>query len=429
MGALVQRVSERGAEEEEPDGPAPDLLLAYLPEPVSIHQTIGQTTGESLVPGELIPLCQLRFVERIRAETREAVDVFTSTGVEVKIVSAGSRDEVLGAARKVGLVSDDPASQAAATGPQLQKMGLHGFEQTCQEATTFSLLTPQQKGDVVSALRHRKKQVAMVGDSADDVAAMDQASLSLTLRGSSQAALSMADIVLLEDSFDVLPAVLRTGQFIVNGMLDILKINLAQVSYVTLLIVIAFLSKSQIFYYHPTQGGVIAFFTVIVPSLGLTFFASPGRLPGQYMRTRMAHFVVPAAITMTLAALVISWYFRRNIDDIPYSELAVTHGLILMGLLLVVFVQPPSRFWVGGDVLSGDWRSTYMAIGLLVLFLLATYLPLTQELLRLAPLDNARDYLLILAIAIVWGLLLRTIWRLPGLNRYVGIVSGRLERP
>jgi cation-transporting ATPase E len=212
-------------------------------------------------------------------------------------------------------------------------------------------------------------------------------------------------------------------------MLDILKINLAQVSYVTLLIVIAFLSKSQIFYYHPTQGGVIAFFTVIIPSLGLTFFASPGRLPTQYMRTRMAHFVVPAAITMTLAALVISWYFRRNIDDISYSELAVTHGLILMGLLLVVFVQPPSRFWIGGDVLSGDWRSTYMAIGLLVLFLLATYLPLTQELLRLAPLDSARDYLLILAIAILWGLLLRTIWRLPGLNRYVGIVSDRLERP
>jgi len=326
-------------------------------------------------------------------------------------------------------VSDGEASEAAVSGLQLRKMGLHDFEQASQDATTFSLLTPQQKGEVVGALRHRNQQVAMVGDDADDLAAMDKASLSLTLRGSSQAALSMADIVLLEDSFDVLPAILRQGQFIVNGMLDILKINLSQIGYVTLLIIVAFLTKIQIFYYHPTQGGVIAFFTVIVPSIGLTFFASPGRLPGEYMRTRMAHFVVPAMISMTIAALAINWIFKRTIDDIPYSELAVTHGLVLMGLLLIVFVQPPTRFFVGGDVLSGDWRSTYMAIVLLILFVVATYLPITQELLRLAPLDSAQDYLIILGISLVWALILRTIWRLPGLNRYVGIVSGRLERP
>jgi cation-transporting ATPase E len=304
-------------------------------------------------------------------------------------------------------------------------MDRRSFEQAAEKAIVFGHLTSQQKAEGIEALRRQKERVAMVGDSADDVPAMEKANLNLTLQGSSQASLSLADIVLLEDSFEVLPTVLRQGQFIVNGMLDILKINLAQVSYVTLLIVVMFLSNTRIFYYHPTQGGVIAFFTVIVPSLGLTFFASSGRLPAQYMRTRMAHFVVPAAVTMTLAALLISWLFRRNIDDIPYS----THGLILMGLLLIVFVQPPTRFFVGGDVLSGDWRSTYMAVVLLIVFLLATYLPLTQELLRLAPLDSARDYLIILGIAIAWALILRTIWRLPSLNRYVGIVSHRLERP
>jgi cation-transporting ATPase E len=425
VGDLVQRDPDDESDEKNPAEPAAQLRLAYSPEPVSLYQA----AGERSLPADLIPLCELHFAERVRAEAREAMAVFSATGVQIKLISANAPEEVFAAANEVGLVPDEATPQAAVTGPQLQKMGLHGFEQASHQATIFSLLTPQQKGEVVGALRHLENQVAVVGDSADDVAAMDRASLSLTLRGSSQAALSMADIVLLEDSFEVLPAVLRQGQFIVNGMLDILKINLAQIGYVTLLIIIAFLSDTGIFYYHPTQGGVIAFFTVIVPSLGLTFFASPGRLPGRYMRTRMAHFVIPAMTTMTIAALVISWIFRRTIDDIPYSELAVTHGLILMGLLLIVFVQPPSRFFVGGDILSGDWRSTYMAIVLLIIFLLATYLPLTQELLRLAPLDNARDYLIILGIALVWALILRTIWRLPGLNRYVGIVSGRLERP
>ncbi|UCG25520.1 MAG: HAD-IC family P-type ATPase, partial [Chloroflexota bacterium] len=429
---LIQRTADEDTAAEPSAGPGPRLLFAYRPDPTPLFES----RGARLLPDELIPLCHLGFGERIRAEAREAIGTFTATGVQVKIVSADAPESVLSAAEQAGLIeqvgpllSDGTSSPVAVTGPQLSQMDHRRFDQTVTSATVLSHLTSQGKGEVVVALRRQDELVAMVGDSADDVPAMAKANLSLTLRGGSQASLNLADIVLLEDSFEVLPTVLRQGQFIVNGMLDILKINLAQISYVTLLIVVAFLSRTEIFYYHPTQGGVIAFFTVIVPSLGLTFFASSGRLPAQYMRTRMAHFVVPAALTMTLAALFISWLFRRNIADIPYSELAVTHGLILMGLLLIVFVQPPTRFFVGGDVLSGDWRSTYMAIVLLIVFVLATYLPLTQELLRLAPLDSARDYLLILGIAVAWALILRTIWRLPGLNRYVGIVSDRLERP
>jgi hypothetical protein len=41
----------------------------------------------------------------------------------------------------------------------------------------------------------------------------------------------VADIILLEDSIQVLPTVLERGQRIVNGMPDILKINLVQSGY------------------------------------------------------------------------------------------------------------------------------------------------------------------------------------------------------
>jgi cation-transporting ATPase E len=221
---------------------------------------------------------------------------------------------------------------------------------------------------------------------------------------------------------------LERGQRLVNGMLDILKINLAQIGYILLLTIVMFATGKRIFYYHPTQGGVIAFFTVIVPSVGLTLWASSGSLPRQYMRSRMAHFVVPAAITMTLAVLVVSTIFGRGIFDIAYSQLAVTHLLVTIGLILIVFVQPPTRFWVGGDVLSNDWRNTYMAAILFVLFVAATYLPLTQELLRLASLDEIRDYLAIAAVAVLWMVILRALYRAPWLNRYVGILSDRLEK-
>jgi cation-transporting ATPase E len=221
--------------------------------------------------------------------------------------------------------------------------------------------------------------------------------------------------------------VLQRGQKIVNGLLDILKLNLAQVGYILLLIVVMMFTDRRIFYYHSTQGGVIAFFTVIAPSVGLTLWASTGALPGQYMRKRLFHFVVPAAVTLTIATLLLGEISGLSIFQITDTWMTVTFGLVVLGLLLVIFVQPPTRFWVGGDVLSGDWRSTYMAIGLLLLFFVATLLPLTQQLLRLSPLANIWVYLLIGAVAIVWLFILRAIWRAPWLSRYVGIVSDRLE--
>lgn len=238
----------------------------------------------------------------------------------------------------------------------------------------------------------------------------------------------MADIVLLDDSLHVLPIVLQRGQRIVNGLLDVLKINLAQVGYVLLLILAMVIGGGRNFFYHATQGGVISFFTTILPSIGLTIWASAGALPRQYLRSRLWHFVVPAAFTMTAAALLISIIFGRTVVSTPYSQLAVTYGLIVIGLLLVVFVQPPTRFWVGGDVLSGNRRTIYMVIVLFLVFIAATYIPLTQGWFRLAPLAQARDYAVIAAVSVVWSLLIRLIWRAPWLRRRAGILSDSLDR-
>jgi cation-transporting ATPase E len=90
------------------------------------------------------------------------------------------------------------------------------------------------------------------------------------------------------------------------------------------------------------------------------------------------------------------------------------------GLLLIPFVVPPSRFWVGGNQLSGDWRPLLLAVGLLLGYggLLAIA-PLGQffELTRL----TARGYLLIALAALIWAVLLRWIWRARLLERFLQV--------
>ncbi|HSG15222.1 MAG TPA: hypothetical protein VLE70_02720, partial [Anaerolineae bacterium] len=255
-----------------------------------------------------------------------------------------------------------------------------------------------------------------VGDRVDDVPAMEAANLSIGLRSSSQAALSTADIILLEDSLEVLPAMLQQGQRIVNGLLDVLKISLTQIGYILLLLLVMAVTGKRVFYYHPTHGGVISFFTVIIPTVGLTLWSSAQALPVRFMRSRLAHFVVPAAITMAAATLAMNQISGPLDLSTPVSQLFVTYGLVVIGLLLVIFVQPPTRFWVGGDVLSGDRRIVTMVIVLFLLFIAITYIPQMQEWLRLGPLASVRDYVVIAAVSVMWTMLIRLIWRSPWLR-------------
>jgi cation-transporting ATPase E len=71
---------------------------------------------------------------------------------------------------------------------------------------------------------------------------------------------------------------------------------------------------------------------------------------------------------------------------------------------------------VGGDELSGDWRPTLLALGMLVLYAVITAVPALRAFFELTPLRLV-DYALLGAIAVVWALLMRLIWRTRLLER------------
>jgi cation-transporting ATPase E len=414
-GTGEEDVSDRGSAQRR-------MMFAYVPEP----RPLFDADGRPQLPDELTPLCYLTFVEQVRPEARDAVRTFTEAGVSVKVLSSDEPDRLRAAAQEIGLGGDEGESIRVISGPELAGMDRDQLGQAAQEALVFAWLTWEQKEELVRALREGGESVAFVGGAISDVSAMRQASPSITTRGGSQAALNLADITLLKDSLEALPEVLRQGQRIVNGLLDILKINLTQISYVLLLLIVMIITKDRVFVVNASQNGVILFFTVVVPSMGLTFFASAGSVPARLMLLRLLSFVVPAALTITLAVIVIDTVFFRLTGSVKDTRLAATYGMIAMGLLLVIFVQPPSKARVRGGCLSSGWPNIVMAIVLFSLYNLLIQIPLAQELLHVGPLSNPTDYVLIGVIVLLWALVLQLSWRRGLLRRYVDIVSDRL---
>ena len=86
-----------------------------------------------------------------------------------------------------------------------------------------------------------------------------------------------------------------------------------------------------------------------------------------------------------------------------------------------MFVKPPTKWWAGGDVLSGDWRPTLLSIGLLLLFIIFLVTPALREFYGLTLLRQSDHYVVIALAVIIWLFILRFVWRARLVERYLNM--------
>jgi magnesium-transporting ATPase (P-type) len=391
-------------------------LLAYYPGSVPLH-TAG---GRPHLPQGLIPICRLRYVEQVRREAVETVQAFSEKGVGFKVFSADEPERIATILKQAGLGGGDGTPLRTTSGSTLAMLDRDQLARAAIENTIFGQVTPKQAGQMVEALREQGEVVAVVGDGVSDLAAMQQAHLSITRQSSSPAALSVADIVLLEDSHKALLGALDKGQRIANGLLDILKLYLNQISYLVLLI-LAIWGMGMGFPYQSKQGSLITVVSVLLPSLGLSLWAPAGVLPRSRLGWLLARFVAPAAVTMSAAAVVVYRIFLTRTGDVAYAQLAITYTLVISGLVLVVLLRPPVRgptlVGGGGNERSGDWRPAALVLVLLVLVLVAAWIPLAEQLFGLTRLQQPVDYAIVGLAVLAWAFAASFLWRVRPLER------------
>lgn len=380
------------------------LIFAYLPEPVQLYDR----RGVPLLPENLIPLSHVGISAIIRAEGGQTIRDLVDAGLHAKILSADSPEEAQKTALDLGLPVD---RLALVSGNDLEDLDESSFTSVLQEGNVLGDLTPALKAYIVEVLQQVGENVLMVGNSVHDLPAMGVANLKIALRNSARAAMKLTDFVLLKDSLAALPHVITTGQRLVNGILDIFKLYLSQTIAQMLLVLSILVFGLSRFPYHPTQAGIVSLFTVALPGIFLSVWAGAGRVTGPGMRRQLTHFIIPTAITLALLTWGVWLFFLSRYQNEEYAQLAVTYALLAAGWLRVLFVQPPTKFWVGGAPLRGDRRVVRVVIGAIVLFLVIISMPFFQEIMRITWMRSLQDYLLVFLAVVVWAFTTRTIWR------------------
>jgi len=394
------------------------LLFAYHPQLKALD---GQE--DPLPPAGLIPLCLLNFSDELRAEARETLERFSAAGIELKFISGDNPDTVAALVRQVGVGTDSQPVRPV-SGLELGEMDKNEFAMAATRNTVFGRITPRQKEQLVLALREQGHYVAMTGDGVNDVLALKRANLGIAMHSGSQATRNVADIILLNDSFGVLPEAFLEGQRILSGMEDILRLYLSRILYLGVLIVaIGFVGAG--FPFTPRQNAIISVLTLSIPGFFLALWARPNPIRRVSLIRKLAHFVIPATLTIAVVGLAVYLLYLVETGDSFYAQTMLTYTVIACGILLIIFVEPPTTWWAGGDSLSGDWRPTLLAAGLLGLFALFLLVPPLRDFYGLIHLNQWSHYVVIALATVCWAVLVRFFWRANLVERYLNVDLGR----
>jgi cation-transporting ATPase E len=403
------------------------VLFASAPGNASLYNVETQPC----LPQGLMPLALVTFREELRPNVHQTLQQFTEAGVAIKVISGDNPRTVAAVGRQAGLGSDIQV----VSGLDLAKMDDIQFATVAQESTVFGRVSPEQKSRLIQQLVQQGNYVAMIGDGVNDVLSLKEANLSVAMESGSQVTRSAASIVLLEDTFGALPHALLEGQRIRNGVQDVMSLFMVRI-FTFVLLIVAIDLVTDTFPLLIRHHAVITTLVVGIPTIGVAFWAEAGQPIRRSLIRSTLHFALPPTLTLALVGLFIYLGYliaivaitpvpedvsAINIDELlPVPRSALVTILVYCGLLLLPFLKPPTSAWVGGQPLSGDWRYTLTALAMLMVYFIILAVPPFREFADLALL-GLFDYLFLGMVALIWGIVVRTIWRKRLLDRFLGV--------
>lgn len=303
---------------------------------------VATTQPELVEQGEPLaeePTFLAVFAEAIRADAAETIAYFTTQSVELKVISGDSPDTVAAVARSVGV---DPVVAVDAT--TLPNPEDPSFDAIVAATTVFGRVTPERKRELVTSLQNQGKTIAMTGDGVNDVLALKQADMGIAMGSGSSATRAVAQLILLDDKFASLPAVVGEGRRVVANMERVASLFLTKTVYATLLAVaIGFVHLA--FPFLPRHMTLVGLITIGTPAFILSFEKQDSPIRSGFL-TRVLAFSIPAGVVAGLTTFTLYGVSRRDQFgfSIEESRTAATILMVFLGLVIIHdLVSPPSN--------------------------------------------------------------------------------------
>ncbi len=339
------------------DAGARVVLLARVP----------ALAGDALPDGRT-PVALVVLSDRVRPDAAETLRYFDEQGVRVTVISGDSPATVGAIASSLGLAGADEAVDARGLSEDLDAL-----TEALESHHVFGRVTPQQKRAMVSALQAAGHTVAMTGDGVNDALALKDADIGVAMGTGADATRAVAQIVLLDGTFDALPSVVGEGRRVLGNIERTSNLYLTKTVY-AMVLSLAVGVAGIAFPFLPRHLTLIGAVTIGIPSFFLALAPSAERFRPGFVG-RVLRFTIPTGV-LAATATFLGYRLATHEPGVTTVQARTTAVMTLtfVGLLVLSIVAAPLNRWR----LALVWAMGALAV-------VAFVLPATQTFFALDP--------------------------------------------
>lgn len=319
---------------------APERLVEKagieLPESVSKAAQEGKRalcigyTKENITAEELPKLtiiASLILADPLRRNAKEMLGYFKTQEVDIKIISGDNPITVSTIAKRAGLEDYKSYIDLSTLKSDAEIVDI------VDKYSIFARVLPHQKSIIVKALQAKGHQVAMTGDGVNDVIALRESDLGITLPEANDAAKQVSQIVLLNPDFSVLKDVLMEGRRVVNNLTNVARIFFIKTIYSMLLSIFCILTNTA-FPFIPIQITLIDLAIEAYTSFFISFEPNSKPVKGVFLHTVLRN-ATPFALVIMINIMFLT--FMGPVLEIAQGPL-VTIMYLLIGYVSILAV-------------------------------------------------------------------------------------------
>ena len=305
------------------------LLLARSPAPVDAGGLMSRVEPVGLVV----------LGERLRPEAPAILGYLDAQDIAVKIISGDNPTTVGAIARRVGLAGGEDPLDA-----RHLPVDPDGLADAMESHAVFGRVSPHQKRDMVAALQARGHVVAMTGDGVNDVLALKQADIGVAMGSGSSASRAVAQLVLLDDDFEVLPTVVAEGRRVIGNVERVAQLFVTK-TFFAMVLSLAVVVAGVPYPFLPRQLTIVSTLAIGIPAFFLALAPSARRARSGFVR-RVLNLSVPAGAMAAVSTLA-GYSFARHQSHVSQDQArtAATMVLFAVSLWVLVILARPFTGW------------------------------------------------------------------------------------
>ncbi|MCI4040391.1 HAD-IC family P-type ATPase [Streptomyces sp. TRM75563] len=387
---------------------APDVLLpegdATLTEIEHLNEQglrvllLARAQGELNAPGAAAgaaPTALVVLEQRLRPDAGDTLAYFADQNVATKVISGDNAVSVGAVAGKLGLAGAENTLDARRLPADPDAMAT-----AMERHAVFGRVTPQQKRDMVAALQSRGHTVAMTGDGVNDVLALKDADIGVSMGSGSEATRAVAQIVLLNNSFATLPSVVAEGRRVIGNITRVATLFLTKTVYSVLLAILVVCTQVE-YPFLPRHLTLLSTLTIGVPAFFLALAPNKERAQPHFVR-RVMRYAIPSGViaaASTFATYLVARHHYSGEGALEAETSAATLTLFLVSMWVLAIIARPYTWWRIGLVAA-------MGLG----FLIVLVVPWLQDFFALKLVGTTMPWTAV-GIAVAAAALLEFTWR------------------